>query len=102
MGSIAGTHCREIILTDEDPYDEDPGAIVRDIARGIPKENYRIIMDRREAIREAIRSARPGETVIITGKGTDPCICGPRGTRTPWIDADVVREEFDRWQSRQP
>jgi UDP-N-acetylmuramyl tripeptide synthase len=51
-------------------------------------------MDRREAIRAAIRLAKPGEAVLITGKGTDPYIMGPRGTKTAWSDSEVAREEL--------
>ena len=94
MGAIASKHCRLIILTDEDPYDENPEAIINDIIRGIKRTPYQIIMDRRLAIRTALTEAKEGEVVIITGKGTDPFIMGPRGTRTPWDDMTVVREEL--------
>ena len=94
MGTIASELCRLIILTDEDPYNEDPEAIVKTIIRGIKKTPYKIIMDRREAIRAALKEAKAGEVIIITGKGTDPYIMGPRGTKTPWDDATVVREEL--------
>ncbi len=94
MGTIASEHCRLIILTNEDPYDEDPEMIVRTIVRGIKRTPYKIIMDRREAIRSAINEAQAGEVIIITGKGTDPYIMGPRGSKIPWDDATVVREEL--------
>jgi UDP-N-acetylmuramoyl-L-alanyl-D-glutamate--2,6-diaminopimelate ligase len=55
-----------------------------------------IIMDRREAIRAALRAARQGDAVLISGKGTDPFIMGPNGTKTPWSDANVVREELKK------
>ena len=94
MGRIADTHCREIILTDEDPYDEDPRKIVDDVAQGIVSKKPTIIMDRRQAIVSAIGRARGGDLVIITGKGTDPYIMGPCGSKLPWSDADVVNEEI--------
>ncbi|MBI4136379.1 MAG: UDP-N-acetylmuramyl-tripeptide synthetase [Candidatus Vogelbacteria bacterium] len=94
MGKIASGYCRYIILTNEDPYNEDPEAIVRDLARGIGNTPHQVIIDRRQAIRRALSEAGTGEIVIITGKGTDPYIMGPRGTRTPWDDATVVREEL--------
>lgn len=94
MGKIASEHCRQIILTNEDPYDEEPEAIARDLARGISRTPCQTIMDRRQAIHYALSAARPGEVVIITGKGTDPFIMGPHGTRIPWDDAAVVREEL--------
>jgi UDP-N-acetylmuramoyl-L-alanyl-D-glutamate--2,6-diaminopimelate ligase len=95
MGRIADKYCENIILTDEDPYDEDPRKIVDDVAKGIKDQTSTIIMDRREAIREAIKRARPGDAVLITGKGTDPYIMGPRGTKTPWSDARIAREELE-------
>ncbi|MBI2048191.1 MAG: UDP-N-acetylmuramyl-tripeptide synthetase, partial [Parcubacteria group bacterium] len=72
MGEIANTHCSRIILTNEDPYDENPLGIVHNIEKGIGRKISRVIMDRREAIREALRSARVGDAVIITGKGSEP------------------------------
>ncbi len=93
MGEIANVHCSEIILTDEDPYDEDPMRIIAHIKEGI-KKPARVIMDRREAIKTALAMATTGDVVLITGKGTDPYIMGPRGTKTPWSDARVAREEL--------
>lgn len=94
MGKIAGGHCRKIILTNEDPYDENPEVIIRDLARGIGSAPHEIIMDRRAAIRAALAEAKDGEMVIITGKGTDPFIMGPGGTKIPWDDMTVVKEEL--------
>lgn len=96
MGRIADQYCDEIILTDEDPYDEDPRKIVDDVARGITSQIPTIIMDRREAIREAIHRAQSGDSILITGKGTDPYIMGLRGLKTPWNDARIAKEEIER------
>ena len=93
MGRIADEMCEVVILTNEDPYDEEPGAIVEAMARWM-RRAPQIIMDRREAIRAALRAARPGDAVLISGKGTDPFIMGPKGSREPWSDAAVVREEL--------
>ena len=102
MGGLADTYCDKIFLTDEDPYDEEPRKIVDEVAGGIKNKNkLAIIMDRREAIRAALRLAsslaQGGDNhpvVIITGKGTDPFIMGPRGSKLPWDDAQVAREEL--------
>ena len=97
MGRIAGEHCNHVILTNEDPYDENPHMIVKAMAEGIEdKTRVSIIMDRREAIREALRRAPAGSVVLISGKGTDPYIMGPRNTRQKWSDAEVVQEEMAR------
>jgi len=95
MGRIADEECEKIILTNEDPYDEDPRAIVDAMASGMSRQPE-IIMDRREAIRAALRAARSGDAVLISGKGTDPFIMEAKGKKTPWSDAEVVREELER------
>jgi UDP-N-acetylmuramoyl-L-alanyl-D-glutamate--2,6-diaminopimelate ligase len=95
MGSIADELCDSVILTNEDPYDEDPRAIVDAMAEGM-KRTPVIIMDRREAIRHALSIAKAGDAVLITGKGTDPYIMGARGSKEPWDDATVVREELHK------
>ena len=95
MGKIADKECDLVILTNEDPYDEEPRAIVDQMAQGMQRSPS-IIMDRREAIRDALSRAAPGDAVLITGKGTDPCICVEHGNKIPWSDAEVVREELRR------
>jgi len=94
MGSIASAHCDEIIITDDDPYDEDSKKIAEEILAGIEGKKAEIIIDRRAAIAKALSLAKTGDAVIITGKGTDPYIMGPNGTKTPWDDATVAREEL--------
>ena len=95
MGRIADESCEKVILTNEDPYDEDPRAIVEAMAKGM-KRAPEIIVDRREAIRAALRAARPGDAVLVSGKGTDPFIMTANGAKTPWSDSRVVREELER------
>lgn len=97
MGHIAERYCDEVILTNEDPYDEDPQAIVEAMAKGIENQTkLSIIMDRRTAIRTALKRAPEGGYVLISGKGTDPYIMGPNNTREVWSDAEVVKEELAR------
>lgn len=95
MGRIADQMCDEVILTDEDPYDEDPLAIVAQMKEGMQREPN-VIMDRRSAIATALSHARAGDSVLITGKGTDPYIMRANGEREPWSDAQVVREELEK------
>ncbi len=94
MAGVADSLCDAIILTDEDPYDEDPRAIVDELAAGIKQHSPEIIMDRREAIARGIALAQSGDAVIITGKGTDPSIARAGGTKEPWSDARIAREEI--------
>lgn len=95
MGKIADEQCDEVVLANEDPYDEDPQAIMNAMAGGMARAP-RIIMDRREAIRTALSLARTGDAVLVTGKGTDPYIMEANGKRTEWSDAQVVREELEK------
>jgi UDP-N-acetylmuramyl-tripeptide synthetase len=96
MGRIADAFCDKIILTNEDPYDEDPLSIIRDIATGIASARYEILVDRKEAIAKALKLAQTGDSVLITGKGTDPWIMGPKGTKIKWDDREIAREELRR------
>jgi UDP-N-acetylmuramoyl-L-alanyl-D-glutamate--2,6-diaminopimelate ligase len=104
MGKIADSYCNEIILTNEDPYDEDPLKILADMEKGFSKHKPKLILDRREAIREALRLAKSltqgthqnRVTVLISGKGTDPYIMEAGDKKTPWDDATVVREELKK------
>ncbi len=96
MGKIAEELADTVFLTNEDPYDEDPQAIVDEIAKGFAKKRPHIILDRRAAIREALREAKEGDAVLITGKGTDPYIMGPKGTKEEWSDKKVAAEELKK------
>ena len=97
MAALAEQYCERVILTDEDPYDEDPQLIVNEMADGMQTKPD-IILDRRRAIRTAIDLAKngKGDAVLITGKGTDPYIMRANGAREPWSDAQVAREELQQ------
>ncbi len=97
MAEIAEKYCEKVILTDEDPYDDNPKEIVDDMAKHFVNKKPEIILDRREAIREAIKSAKKGDVVIITGKGTDPYIMRANGEKEKWSDAEVAREELQKY-----
>ncbi len=96
MAEVADKYCDEIILTNEDPYDEDPQEILNQMKEGIKNKPFKIILDRRKAINMALNNAKNGDIVLITGKGTDPYIMGPNGKKTAWDDATVVREELEK------
>jgi len=91
MGSIAERLADEVVLTTDNPRDESPGAIIDDIVHGFSRPNRaRIVLDRGEAIEWAIESARPGDCVLIAGKGhEDYQIVGSR--RLAFDDREVAR-----------
>ena len=71
MGRIAAEMADYSIVTSDNPRSEDPASIAREVSAGMGANNGRwaIILDRAEAIREAIGRARPGDLVLIAGKG---------------------------------
>jgi UDP-N-acetylmuramoyl-L-alanyl-D-glutamate--2,6-diaminopimelate ligase len=89
MGRIAGERARIVIVTDEDPRGEDRDRINDEIARGAEAAGKRrdhdllVIADRRAAIEAAIERARPGDIVLLAGKGHEQAIIGPDGP-APW------------------
>jgi len=101
LGKIADEFCDEIIITNEDPYDEDPMKIIQDVAKGVTQHTPILIQDRREAIAHALSLAHIGDTVLVSGKGTDPYIMGPHGTKEVWDDATVVQEELIKLSKKQ-
>ena len=70
MAKIACQEASYAILTSDNPRSEDPLAILKDMEAGVTGEqNYTIIADRKEAIRFAINQAKPGDVILIAGKG---------------------------------
>ena len=98
MGEVAAQYCDEIIITDEDPYDEDPKKIMLAIAEGVKKhnKNYQIIEDRRSAIFEALKLCKENDCLIITGKGAEQVMVVKDEKRIPWDDRRVTREEIKK------
>jgi len=96
LGKIADEYCDQIFLTNEDPYDEDPVEIIDKIAEGIKEKNPIKIVDRKLAIKKALRSAQKGDAVIITGKGSEPWMCVKNGKKIHWDDREIVKEEIGK------
>jgi len=69
MGEVASLLSDTVILTDDNPREEDPTGIIRDILRGVKKENILIRRPRREAIKKAVQISRKGDAILIAGKG---------------------------------
>jgi UDP-N-acetylmuramoyl-L-alanyl-D-glutamate--2,6-diaminopimelate ligase len=86
----------EIIITNEDPYDEDPRKIMDDVAMGVKlaKKNPKMIENRRDAIRAGLRACSAGDILVITGKGSEQVMVVRNGEKIPWDDRKVVKEEL--------
>jgi len=100
LGRLAGEKADLVIVTNEDPYDDDPKLIIDQVAMGAENaskvlgENLFKIEDRREAIRKALSLAGENDLVLITGKGCEQAICVAEGAKIPWDDRAVVKEEL--------
>ncbi len=98
LGKLAGERADYVIVTNEDPYDDDPMEIIKMVAEGAEKvgkvkdENLFLIKERREGIKKAISLAGENDLVLITGKGSEQAIAGPNGKLIPWDDRKVARE----------
>ena len=96
LGAVADKYCDTIIVTDEDPYDDDVDEIIENVASGIKNHVAQKIRDRRQAISTALSLAKSNSIVIISGKGTDPYIMRANGEREKWSDAKVAKEEIEK------
>ena len=96
-GKISEKYCDEIILTDEDSYDEKLEEILEQIETGFSQsENIKRrickIFDRKEAIKKGIGLAKEGDVVIITGKGSQSNMMFAKGKKIPFDDREVAME----------
>ena len=98
MGALAEEYASIVIITNEDPYSEDPEEIIDQVLSGIQNKelnkNLFRMPDRKEAIKKAINFAQAGDLVLITGKGAEQfIICGEE--KIPWDDREIVREALN-------
>lgn len=99
MGEIVSKKADFVIVTNEDPYDEDPMQIINEVSEGIKNRiegnNFWKILDRREAIRKALELAKAGDFIVVTGKGAEE-IMAVGDKRIPWNDRKVIEEELNK------
>lgn len=69
MGRIAAELADEVIITTDNPRDEEPLQIIQDITVNLTGANYQVVVDRAEAIRAALAAAKAGDIVLVAGKG---------------------------------
>jgi UDP-N-acetylmuramoyl-L-alanyl-D-glutamate--2,6-diaminopimelate ligase len=98
IGRVAALHEAITVITNEDPYDDNPQEIMEAVAEGAraqgkkDQEDLFIIEDRQQAIDFVIAKAQPGDVVVITGKGSEPVMALARGELRPWDDRKAARQ----------
>jgi UDP-N-acetylmuramoyl-L-alanyl-D-glutamate--2,6-diaminopimelate ligase len=98
MGAAVSPLADRIVLTSDNPRDEDPAAIIAAIRRGVARE-FAIEVDRARAIESAIASADPADVILIAGKGHESTQ-EIAGRRLPFSDAAVARAALGRREDR--
>lgn len=129
LGALAGKYADYVFVTNEDPYDEDPLAIIDEVADGVPRGRpktgrYKVkkaeentddvtfkyketgedlwwwrVPDRKEAIAKALEMARPQDVVLVTGKGAEK-VMAVGNKLVPFSDKAVLEELLVKYQVR--
>jgi UDP-N-acetylmuramoyl-L-alanyl-D-glutamate--2,6-diaminopimelate ligase len=97
MGEVACTHSDRVIFTSDNPRDEDPGAIIREMEGGVTVNHKRKLIsipDRREAIKTAVSLASKDDIILLAGKGHEK-YQEVRGVRVAFDDKQVLTEMFE-------
>ncbi|HEY0978242.1 MAG TPA: UDP-N-acetylmuramoyl-L-alanyl-D-glutamate--2,6-diaminopimelate ligase [Flavobacteriales bacterium] len=97
MARIAATLSHAVVLTSDNPRTEDPMAILDEMRAGLtPHETQKVFVnaDRREAIRQAVNLARPGDVVLLAGKGHET-YQEINGVKHPFDDAAVLKQTLE-------
>ena len=115
VGNLCGTLADIVVVTNEDPYTEDPEKIIDEVLSGIPKEkqtfrdtsdvpsslnNYCVrLSDRLVALRYLLRIAKKGDAILFAGKGSDTTMMLKTG-QIPWNEREIVRSELRAIRSK--
>ncbi|OGL66567.1 hypothetical protein A2856_02680 [Candidatus Uhrbacteria bacterium RIFCSPHIGHO2_01_FULL_63_20] len=106
IGRFVGERADVVIVTNEDPYDDDPADIIDQVADGAAAAGKRDrhdlyrVLDRQEAIDAAVALALPGDLVLVTGKGCEPVMAVAGGRKVPWDDRAAVRKALHHHRAK--
>lgn len=96
MGKTAAMYADRIIVTDDNPRNEDRMGIIEDILKGIPKgTNVEVIPSRRDAIAYAVKTAEAGEVLLLSGKGGEKYET-VKGRKIPFDEKEILAEEIKK------
>lgn len=95
IGEVAARLTDYVILTDDEPYNEDPKAIILEIEGGVkkvPGASYEIISDRKKAFKKAIEIANKGDVIVIPGMGHEKSRNVGGSKRIPWYEPKILED----------
>jgi UDP-N-acetylmuramoyl-L-alanyl-D-glutamate--2,6-diaminopimelate ligase len=96
MGKLCLTLATHTIFTTDDPYDEDPNQIIEDMLKGNEEFiNYTKVIDRRQAIAQAIKMANEGDVILLLGRGHEKYI-PYENHKIEFLDSKVFKEEIEK------
>jgi UDP-N-acetylmuramoyl-L-alanyl-D-glutamate--2,6-diaminopimelate ligase len=98
MGKTAASLSSKVIFTSDNPRDEDPEQIIEQINAGVKPIDFKKIMSvtqRREAIKVACQMSKPGDIILIAGKGHEN-YQEIRGERKPFDDYKIAKEMLSK------
>lgn len=102
LGKLAGTNANIVIITTDDPYDDNPAQLADIMSKGSLgagkklNENLFVVLDRRQAISKALSMGQSGDIVLITGKGSEQKMVVAGGKMIDWDDRTIAREELTK------
>lgn len=101
MAQAAAKFADKLMITSDNPRDEDPEAIIQDILAGLSGSDikYDIVVDRREAIAHAMQTAQPGDVIVLAGKGHEDYQIFANNYHTHFDEREVVAEILKQMQS---
>lgn len=91
MGDLATKNSDEVIITSDNPRDEDPGKIIDEIISGVTGKNYTIEEDREQAIKKAIEMSKKNDIILIAGKGHES-YQETKGVKKHFSDREVAEK----------
>ncbi|MBI5037599.1 MAG: UDP-N-acetylmuramoyl-L-alanyl-D-glutamate--2,6-diaminopimelate ligase [Candidatus Kerfeldbacteria bacterium] len=98
LGRLAGQYAHCVIVTNEDPYDENPQDIIDEVAAGAMEAGKRLdidcwkIIDRERALKAALDLATAGDMILVTGKGSETVMAVAGGKLVPWDDRTALKK----------
>jgi UDP-N-acetylmuramoyl-L-alanyl-D-glutamate--2,6-diaminopimelate ligase len=97
MGEVAARLADHVVVTSDNPRSEDPATIIEQVLSGITRDDVEAIEDRQVAIFSAVHRARPGDVVLVAGKGHET-YQEIAGVRHPFSDREVARAALAQWK----